>query len=56
MTKAQQIIHEFSLLCGSLFIDIHIALENPRVRQQLAIKEPVENKVKSLRFILESEF
>lgn len=49
-------LFEFSNLCGQLLIDEHIALENPRIRQQLAIKEPLQEKLNHLQNILESEF
>jgi len=56
MTDAQYISIQFSILCGNLFIDENLALENPRVRQQLTIKEPIEDKIKNLQNVLESEF
>ena len=38
------------------FIDENLALENSRVRQQLTIKEPIQDKIKNLQNVLESEF
>lgn len=54
--EARQIIYKFSIMCGKFFIDEHVALENPRIRQRLAIKEPVDQKMQHLQNILESEF
>ena len=54
--EARQIIYRFTIMCGRLFIDEHVALENPRIRQQLAINEPFDEKMKHLQNILESEF
>ena len=54
--EARQIIFQFVGLCSNYFIDEHIALENPKIRKQLAIKEPIEEKMKKLGTILENEF
>tara|TARA_Y100001970_G_C13526446_1_gene505521 strand:- start:76 stop:249 length:174 start_codon:yes stop_codon:yes gene_type:complete len=54
--KTKKLLFEFSIICQDLYIDEHIALENENVRNQLAIKEPLEDKIKSLRKILEEEF
>jgi hypothetical protein len=54
--ETRQILYRFSILCGQLCIDEHIALENPRIRQQLAEKETLEDKLINLQSILESEF
>ena len=54
--EARQIIYRFTIMCGRLFIDEHVALENPRIKQQLAINEPFDQKMKHLQNILESEF
>ena len=51
-----KLLFEFSIICQDLYIDEHIALENENVRNQLAIKEPLKDKIKSLRKILEEEF
>ena len=56
MTYAQKIIHELSLMCQQAFIDIHIVLENAKIRKQLEVNEPVDDKIKNLRYILETEF
>ena len=56
MTYAQRIIHELSLMSGDLLIDIHIALENAKIRKQLDVNEPLDDKIKNLRYILETEF
>ena len=54
--KTKKLLFEFSIICQDLYIDEHIALENENVRNQLAIKEPLEDNIKSLRKILEEEF
>jgi hypothetical protein len=54
--KSEQIIFQFVGLCGNYFIDEHLALENPKIRKQLAIKEPIEEKMKKLETILENDF
>tara|TARA_R100000734_G_C3289377_1_gene81450 strand:- start:8 stop:181 length:174 start_codon:yes stop_codon:yes gene_type:complete len=54
--KTKKLLFEFSIICQDLYIDEHIALENENVRNQLAIKESLEDKIKSLRKILEKEF
>ncbi len=54
--KTKKLLFEFSIICQDLYIDEHIALENENVRNQLAIKESLEDKIKSLRKILEEEF
>tara|TARA_R110002012_G_scaffold265881_2_gene449304 strand:+ start:111 stop:284 length:174 start_codon:yes stop_codon:yes gene_type:complete len=52
----KKLLFQFSIICQNLCIDEHIALENKNVRNQLAIKEPLENKIKSLTKILKEEF
>tara|TARA_R100000805_G_C3528693_1_gene48230 strand:+ start:63 stop:236 length:174 start_codon:yes stop_codon:yes gene_type:complete len=54
--KTKKLLFEFSIICQDLYIDEHVALENENVRNQLAIKESLEDKIKSLRKILEEEF
>ena len=49
-------LFDFTVMCGQLCICEHIALENKKVREQLAIKEPLQQKLKHLKNILESEF
>ena len=49
-------LFDFTVMCSRLCICEHIALENPRVREQLAIKEPLQEKLNHLQNILESEF
>jgi len=50
-------LYRFSKLCGHLCIDQKIyATENPRIKQQLAIKECLDHKLANLQSILESEF
>ena len=56
MTYAQRIIHELSLMSQQAFVDIHIVLENAKIRKQLEVSEPVDDKIKNLRYILETEF
>jgi len=48
-------LYRFSKLCGQLCIDEHIALENPRVKQQIAAKECLDHKLANLQSILERE-
>ena len=43
-------------MCQQAFIDIHIVLENAKIRKQLEVNEPVDDKIKNLRYILETEF
>ncbi len=49
-------LFDFTVMCGQLCICEHIALENEKVRERLAIKEPLQEKLKHLKNILESEF
>ena len=50
-------LYRFSKLCNQLCIDENIyATENPRVKQQLAIKGCLDHKLANLQSILESEF
>jgi len=53
---AKQVLYRFSIMCGHLLIDEHIALENLNVRKQLSVEEPLEDKLKNLQNILENEF
>ena len=49
-------LYRFSKLSNQLCIDENIyATENPRVKQQLAIKECLDHKLANLQNILESE-
>ena len=48
-------LYRFSNLIGQLCIDEHKALENPRVKQQIAVKECLDHKLANLERILERE-
>ena len=48
-------LYRFSNLVGQLSKDECIALENPRVKQQISVKECLDHKLANLERILEGE-
>ena len=48
-------LYRFSNLVGQLSKDECMALENPRVRQQISVKECLDHKLSNLQSIIERE-